>query len=61
MISLAEVLVFLDSLAKLGASPAVQQLVTAFLAKQMGVAQAVLDAAVLAAKDAPPPTVRNEC
>jgi hypothetical protein len=53
--TLAEVLILFEGLLKLGASPAVQELITAFMAKQMGVDQSVLTAAILAAKDAPNP------
>jgi hypothetical protein len=52
---LAAVLALFDDLVKLGISPAVQTALTAFLAQQMGVPQVVLDAAVAAARDAPPP------
>lgn len=55
MIGLGEGLAFLKSLADLGASPAVQQVATALLAKIMGVDQKVLDAAIQASKDAPDP------
>lgn len=55
MITLAAVLTLMTKVAELGASPAVQQLLLAFLADALGVDQKVLDAAVVAQKDAPPP------
>lgn len=55
IVSLAAALTLVGELAKLGASPAIQQLIMAFLSEQMGVDQKVLDAAVEAQRDAPPP------
>jgi hypothetical protein len=52
---LAEVIALFTKLAELGISPPVQQALSGFLAKQMGVPQNVLDAAIAAAKDAPQP------
>jgi hypothetical protein len=44
-----------DDLVKLGATPSVQELIKAWLAKKMGISQPVLDAAIAASKDAPNP------
>lgn len=52
---LAEILAFVGKLADLGASPAVQSLATGFFARYLGVDQKVLEAAIQASKDAPPP------
>ena len=53
--TLAAVLELFSTLAKLGISPPVQDALSAFIAKEMGVAQPVLDAALAAATYAPPP------
>lgn len=55
MIPLKEALDAIAKLEALGASPAVQAFFTQKLADWMGVDQKVLDAAIAAAKDAPPP------
>jgi hypothetical protein len=54
-VGLKEVLELVSNVAKLGASPAVQQALTQWLSAQMGVPQAVLDAAIRASKDAADP------
>lgn len=54
-IAISEVIDLFSALAKLGATPAVQQLLTEWLAAKLGVSQPVLEAAILAAKDAPAP------
>jgi hypothetical protein len=55
MPTLAAVIAAFKSLTDLGASPAVQQAFTQEMAVLMGVPQAVLNAALQAAKDAPTP------
>lgn len=55
MPTLAAVIEAVSNLAKLGASEGVQKLLIQEMAILMGVPQAVLDAAIKAAKDAPPP------
>lgn len=55
MIVIDEALALLKSLADLGASPAVQELMKEWLSRKIGIPQAQLDAAIAAARDAPPP------
>ena len=55
MFGLSEAIELLSNLTKLGASPAVQQFLTEFIAQKMGVPQHVLDAAIRASHEAPAP------